>query len=258
MRRALLVMLALASLAARAHVGPHPETGIAFDQHPGARVPMTDAFVDSNGAHTTLGQAIGRKPTVLVMGYARCKDLCALTVPGAAEALDRAGLVPGRDYEAVFASIDPREDAATLAQVADRVPAADRVAWHILGGDDRSVRALAEAVGFRYRYEPDRDAYAHPEGVAILSPDGVVSRYFFGVRFDSGDVRDALREAGRGRTGGLTQQLLLLCYHFDPATGRYTVRILDALRIVIGLCALGAMVYAWRLTRRTRTPGGAA
>jgi protein SCO1/2 len=257
-KRLLLVLLALASLMARAHVGPHPEAGIAFEQHRGARVPTADTFRDASGARTTLGHAIGGKPAVLVLGYARCRDLCALTVPGAAEALDRAGLVPGRDYEAVFASIDPREDAGTLAQVAERVPHADRIAWHVVGGDQASVRALADAVGFRYRYEPGRDAFAHPEGLVVLSPDGRVSRYFFGVRFDPGDMRKAIEEAERGRTGGLAQQLVLLCYHFDPTTGRYTLRILDILRIVIAACAMGAAVYAWKLTRRARARGGAA
>jgi protein SCO1/2 len=257
MRLAVIVLLVLASLAAHAHMGPHPEAGITFDQHPGARVPIDAAFVDAGGTRTTLSNAIDGKPTVLILGYAHCKDLCALTVPGAAEALDRAGLAPGRDYEAVFASIDARERGDTLAAVANRVPATDRSAWRILGGDDASVRAVAKTVGFHYRYEPERDAYAHPEGLVVLSPDGTISRYFFGVRFDANDMRRAIEEAGQGRTGGIAQQLLLLCYHFDPTTGRYTPRILGILRIVIAAFAVAATIYAWRLNRRKPRRGAA-
>lgn len=258
MRALAIACLLLAPLAAFAHVGPHIDAGVAFDQHVGAHVPMSSSFIDAHAARTTLADAIGGKPAVLLLGYARCKDLCALTLPGAAEALDRAGLVPGRDYRAVFASIDAREDAAALREAAARLPAADRAGWRFLGGNDASVRGLAHAVGFRYRYEPDRDAYAHPEGIVVLSPDGLVSRYFFGVRFDPSQLKRALAQAGEGRTGGVAQQLLLLCYHFDPTTGRYTLRILTILRIVIGACAVGATIAAFRMSRRRRAHEGAA
>jgi protein SCO1/2 len=179
-------------------------------------------------------------------------------LPGTATALDRAGLTAGRDYRAVFASIDPREDPATMQEAVERIPAADRAGWRFLGGDDASVRTLARTVGFHYRYEPDHDAYAHPEGIVILSPGGLVSRYFFGASFDPGALKQALADAGQGQRGGIAQQLLLLCYHFDPSTGRYTPRILVMMRLLIGLCAVGATVYALRLARGRRNRGGAA
>jgi len=255
-----LVVLAaglLLAFAARAHVGPHPEAGIAFDQHPGAKVKEDLGFVNARGVRETLGAAIGGRPTVLLLGYLGCKDLCSLALPGAAKALDRAGLEPGRDYRAIFASIDPREGAATLATGYERLPAADRGAWSFLGGDEASSSALASSVGFHYRYEAGHDAFAHPAGMVLLSPDGRISRYLFGVSFDPAELRLALAEAGQGRTGSLSDRLLLLCYHFDPTTGRYTTRILDALRWVIALCAVGAAVFAWRVLRH-RGPGGAA
>jgi len=117
---------------------------------------------------------------------------------------------------------------------------------------------LAKTVGFHYRYEPERDAFAHPEGLVVLSPEGLVSRYLFGMRFDPADMRLALAEAGRGRTGSVADQLLLLCYHFDPATGKYTLAIFNALRGLIVACALAAGFFAWRMVRQRAAHGGAA
>lgn len=257
MRRMFPAAGLLLALAAHAHVGPHPEAGVAFDQHVGDAVETDLAFLDAKGERETLRQAIGGKPTVLLLGYLGCKDLCSLALPGTAEALDRAGLKPGRDYRAIFASIDPREQAQTLATGYERVAPADRGAWSFLGGSQASVAALASRVGFHYRYEAGRDAFAHPAGIVLLSPDGRISRYLFGVSFDPADLRLGLTQAGQGRTGSLSDRLLLLCYHFDPATGRYTTRILDALRVLIALCAAGAGIFAWRVVR-ARKPGATA
>jgi len=257
MTRAVLMLALLLALPARAHVGPHPEAGIGFDQNLGARVETTLPFVDARGARTTLGEAMATKPTLLLLGYMACKDLCSVTLPATARSLDRAGLVPGRDYRAVFATIDAREDPRILATGYERLPAGDRDAWSFLGGNEASVKALASTVGFHYRYEPDRDAFAHPEGVVVLAPDGRIARYLFGASFEPADLRLALTEAGQGRTGSLSDRLLLLCYHFDPATGRYSARILEALRILVGVCAAGAAILAWRMTR-ARVRRGAA
>jgi protein SCO1/2 len=242
-----LIFVMLAAAPALAHVGPDPQAGIAFDQHLGAKVRADLAFVDARGERTTLGQAIADKPSILLLGYVRCKDLCSVTLPSATRALEGSGLAPGRDYRAIFASIDPREGATVLEQGVERIPVEDRAAWSFIGGSDASAHALAKAVGFHYRYEPDRDAFAHPEGIVVLSPHGRISRYFFGASFEPSDLRLALAEAGQGRTGRLSDRLLLLCYHFDPSTGRYTVRILDALRVLIGLCAIVAAIFAWRI-----------
>jgi protein SCO1/2 len=178
--------------------------------------------------------------------------LCSVALPAAARTLERTGLAPGRDYRAIFASIDAREGPEVLSQGAERIPAADRSAWSFLGGNDASVRTLARAVGFRYRYEAERDAFAHPEGLVVLSPGGRISRYLFGASVQPSDLRLALAEAAQGRTGSLADRLLLLCYHFDPATGRYTTTILTALRLLVAACAVAAAAFAWRTVRRRR------
>jgi protein SCO1/2 len=248
--RAFVVVSLAMSLAAHAHMGPHPEAGVGFDQHIGARVPIGARFVDARGRSTTIREAIAGKPALLVLGYAHCHELCATTVPGVAEALDRAGLTPGRQYRALFVSIDAREDPVALSEALARVPDADRVGWRFLGRNDEAVRDLAQAVGFRYRYETDRDAFAHPAGFVVLTPDGTVSRYFFGVRFEPADVRHALEAASRGATGSLTDRLLLLCYHFDPLTGRYSAAIVGLLRAIGIACVLAMALALWRSRKR--------
>jgi protein SCO1/2 len=254
MRRLLLAIgLAAALLPARSHHAAHPADGIGFDQHLGAPLPLTLRFTDDSRRTLTLGDEFGKTPVLLVLGYAGCRDLCPTTLTGVAEALRRSGLAPGRDYRAVFASIDPREDATILARArAERLDVIDAGGWRFLAGDARSSDALARSVGFRYRFEAERDAFAHPAGFVIATPQGMISRYFFGVRFDPADLRLAMAEAGQGRTGRLADRLLLLCYHFDPATGRYSLAILDLLRAAIAAFLLAAGFWAWRQRRSRR------
>jgi len=244
-------ILAVVAAPLQAHVGPHPEKGIEFEQRLGAAMPTDLAFVNARGARERLGDALRARPSVLLFGYLGCRDLCATTLPGVAEALDAAGLQPNRDYRAVFADIDAREGPEVLAEGAARLPAADRGAWTFLGADAKNVARLADAAGFRYRYEPERDAFAHPAGFVVLTPEGRASRYFMGVRFEPAQVRQAIEQAAASRTGGLAARLVLLCYHFDPATGRYSLAILDGLRALIAGCAIALAVFlGWRRARR--------
>ena len=247
--------LSAASALAWAH-GQDPAHGVAFAPRLGAQLPMGDTFTDDAGRDLPLGRALGGKPAVLVLGYLACQDLCPTTIAGVTQALDASGLVPGRDYRALFVSIDPRETPAGLRrEKSARIAARDRAAWTFLRGDAAAVWALARAEGFHYRYEPAHDAFAHPAGFTVVTPEGVVSRDFPGVRFDAGAVGTALREAGQGGVGAPASPLLLLCYHFDPLTGRYTLAILDWLRAAIALFLAVAAVWAWRLhARRAARP----
>ena len=254
MRCALLLAAVIAlSTPARAHhdaVSPaHPEAGIGFDQHLEDVLPADLRFTDERGATTTLGRAAAGKPVVLVMGYLECRDLCPMTLAGVTQALDASGLGPG-DYRALFVSIDPRETIATLAQAKrERIAAKDRGAWTFLAGTGAAVGSLARAVGFRYRYDAAHDAYAHPAGFVVATPDGKIARYFFGVRYDPREVATAIRGAALGESGGLADRLLLLCYHFDPLTGRYTLTVLGVLRAAIAVFLLAALAWAWRQRR---------
>jgi len=228
-----------------------PEQGIAFEQRLDAPLPGDLPFVDEAGRKVTLASELG-KPVVLVMGYLACRDLCPLTITGTAEALDRAGLAPGADYRALFVSIDPRATPATLLAAKDqRLAARDRAAWTFLAGGEHSVDALARAVGFHYRRDEAHDDYAHPAGFVVATPDGRIARYFLGVRYDAGEVAEAVRDAAGGVAAKPASPLLLLCYHFDPRTGRYTLTVLGVLRALGAAALAGAGLWAWR-ERRAR------
>jgi len=229
------MLLTLITFPAIAHLA-HPEQ-LGWDRHPGASVPLDLRFADE------------RAPVVLVLGYLRCPNLCDTTLAGVTEGLRMAGLRPGSDYRALFVSIDPRDTPALAAEAkAKRVPAGALGAWRFLTGD---AAAVARAVGFRYAR--DGDEYAHPAGFVVLTPEGTVSRYFPGVRFDPGEVRAALADARRGEAGPLARPLLLLCAHLDPA-GRYTAAIVDALRAAAVLFLAGGALFVWRAGRRKASP----
>ena len=230
--RTCLVAALLAATPAAAHIGPDIATGVGFEQRLGAEVPLRPA--------------LGGRPGVVVLGYLACRDLCEVTLPAVAQALDRAGLVAGRDYRGIFVDIDAREGGEMLRAGRERLPVADRGGWDFLGGDAAFARNVADAVGFRYRYEPERDAFAHPAGFVVVTPDGRVSRYFFGVRFEPGEVREALAIARTDGIGVMVERLRLLCYHFDPSTGRHSAAVLQGLRLLAGLCALGLLAVLWR------------
>lgn len=237
-----------------AHDVTRPAEGVALEQRPGAKIAPTLAFTDDRARATTFAQALSGRPAVLVLGYATCRDLCPLTLAGAAQALRAGGLVPGRDYAALFVSLDSRDGPEALAQAKTRdLPAEARGAWTFLSGA-QAARELARDVGLRFRRDEDPDAIAHAASLVILTPDAHVSRYFPGVRFDASDLRLALAEAANGRVGGIVDRLALLCYHFDPATGRYTLTVLNIERAAIAAFLVLVAVMGWRWLR----PPGAA
>lgn len=201
------------------------DVDVSFTPHPGARVPALDAYY-------------GGPPIVLVLGYLGCVNLCGTTLTGVAEALHDTKLVPERDYRALFVSIDPRDEKA---------PPERRPGWHFVTGASAAAK-VAQAVGFRYRYEEDSGQFAHPAGFVVLTPDGTVSRYFEGVRFDDVKLKNALLDARHGQVQTTWDRLLLVCFH-DPLGARNTPAVMMAVRIAMGLLILGAGFIAWRRLR---------
>jgi len=248
--RTLAVLFAASALAAFAHDVTRPAEGVALVQQPGARITPGLPFVDEGGRATTLARALDGRPGVIVLGYATCTDLCPVTLANASRALREGGLAPGRDYAALFVSVDPRDDPAALATAKARdLPAEARPGWTFLA-NATSARELARNVGFTFRHDEDPDAIAHAAGLIVVTPQASVSRYFTGVRFEAPDLRLAIAEAANGRVGSVVDRLVLLCYHFDPTTGKYTVRVLTLLRVAIACCFAVAALYAWRRLRR--------
>jgi protein SCO1/2 len=259
-RRALIACACLwLSAAAVAHAPMAPadlDQRAGFDQRLGAQVPMELHFRESDGQSRSLRQVANGKPILLAMGYYRCPNLCDAVLHGLAHAVATLTLRPGQDFEVVFVSIDPRElpadAAASQRMLAREQPAAKVDRWHLMTGDETDVQSLAHAVGFRYFLDPRNDQYAHAAGVMVLSAEGRVTQYMFGVDYPPRSLRLALVDASRGKLGGLVDQLVLLCCGYDPSTGRYSLLIGRVMQFIgIGFAVvLGAIV--WRLHRRRR------
>lgn len=231
---------------------PNLNQRTGFDQRLGAQVPMDALLRDREGRDVTLAGLAQGKPTLLALGYYRCPNLCSLVLQGMARSVRQMPLKVGDDYQLVFLSIDPREGAADarhgadmLAQMGD-ASHVDR--WHLLTAGQPSIRALADAVGFRYFFDARNQQYAHAAGVVVLTGHGKVAQYLFGVTYPPRTLRLSLVGASQGKLGNVIDQLVLLCCGYDPTTGRYSLligRVMQflgigfALVLLLGIAALG-------------------
>ncbi|HEY6455848.1 MAG TPA: SCO family protein [Steroidobacteraceae bacterium] len=222
---------------------------VGFDQELGARVPQQVLFRDTHGATVRLGTLLANKPTLLVPAYFRCTNLCSVVRAGVARAVARSGLNPGRDFTVVLVSFDPRESAqdARTAQLSDAHgrPDAEVMSFQYLTGPPRSISALMHSIGFRYLYDPRNDQFDHDAGIVLLTPEGQIAQYFFGVQFEPEALRLALVNASHARIGTLVDHFLLLCCDYDVSTGRYSLtiqRVMQGLGIATVLTLLGLVV----------------
>ena len=225
----------------------------AWRMHPGAVVPFGTQLRDEAGRPVTLGEAAGGLPVILDLGYYHCPTLCGVVREDLLAALKTSGLVGGRDYALVSLSIDPAETPAdaAAAKAADlaQSPFADGTGWHYLTGP---MQAVGDAVGFRDRYDEQLKQFLHPTGIVVLTKAGVVSGYLLGVGYHGGDLRAAVLRAGEGGIARAALPVLLLCFHFDASTGRYTLEIVKVLQLMGGLTVLtiGGLVYVLHRKRR--------
>jgi len=233
---------------------------IGFDQRLDEHLPLDTPLRDEQGRAVQLGEYFGRRPVVLVFAYYDCPMLCTLAINGLSSALKVLSLEPGADFEIVTVSIDPRDTPAAAAikkagylERYKRAGAAN--GWHFLTGDQPSIDRLTKAAGFRYAWDPETKQFAHPTGIIVLTPDGRMARYLFGIEYGPRDLRLAIVESSAGNVGSPVDALLLYCYHYDPMTGRYGVAILRAMRIAGAATALalgGFIVVMLRRERRQR------
>lgn len=258
LRHSAMALLCLLPLIAAAGVPPPADLGrrAGFDQRLGAQVPMTTRFHDTDGRSVSLAELVGGKPILLALGYYRCPNLCDVVLHGMAHAVPALRLRAGEDYRIVFISIDPRETAADARRAASMLarmnPAAHVDRWHLLTGDEASTRAVAQAVGFRYFRDARNAQYAHPAGLVVLTGQGRVAQYFFGVGYLPEALRLALVDASHGKLGSLIDRLVLLCCGYDPGTGRYSVligRVMQGLGAAFVLLMLAGL---YRFRRRER------
>jgi protein SCO1/2 len=251
--------------AIRAQVLEPPFSGIKIEQRLDESIPLDLRFRNEAGEEVALRRYFGERPVVLVLAYYRCPMLCTLVLNGMSAGLQELTLQPGRDYEIVTVSIDPREtpDIAVAKKAIYLEDAGMEEAagsWHFLTGDEVSIVELARAVGFHYQYDAGTDQYAHAAGIMVLTPEGKLARYFYGVEFAPRDLRFALVEASEGRIGTVVDHLLLLCYQYDPVTGTYGAITWNLVRTggIVTLAAMATFVLFMlrRDARRARQARG--
>jgi protein SCO1 len=233
---------------------------IAISPPLGAKLPLDLSFVDADGRASRLGDSFGQRPVILHLVYYECPMLCKLSSDGLLRALATLSLKPGQDFSIVTVSFDPREGPEFSARA--RSVARERAGrqavdagWQFLTGDKPAIDELCNAVGFRYLHDKKTGQFAHASGVFILTPDGTLSRYLSGVQFSPRDLRLSLVEASAGKIGGAADQVMLMCYMYDPITGKYGLAIMRALRVA-GVATVGAMgVGIFLMVRRERRSG---
>jgi protein SCO1 len=270
------VLLFAASLAhaqtVPSNVGPAASNmppalqNVGFEPTLNGQMPLDLPFRDETGREVQLRDYFGRKPVVLAFVYYGCPMLCNQVEQGVVGSLRMLSFDPGRDYEVVFVSFDSRE---TPGMAADKKEFAMKhfrrpgtaSGWHFLTGSKESIEAATHAANFRFNFDARTNLFAHASGVMILTPDGRISRYFYGVEYPGRDVRLGLVDASAGKIGTPVDRALLFCYQYDPAAATYSVSVLRIVRLTgvfTVLCLVGAILFFRRrdtLSARTKLQG---
>lgn len=253
---AALLALVLAPAVGRAE-RPKVLEQIGFDQRLDTLVPADVRLRDETGQEVRLGDVLGGKPAILDFAYFRCPMLCPVALSGLAGSLKALSWSAGEEFRVVTVSIDPEDDpqaaaAAKAKHLEHYARASGERGWRFLVGDEANVRRLADAVGFRYARDEATGQFAHAAGVVVLTAEGRVSRYLYGLEPAPRDLRLALVEAAEGKIGGITDQILLLCFHWNPTTGKYGAVAMGSVRAASALTVLalgGFLVTMWRRER---------
>lgn len=222
--------------------------GVRLDQRLRQQVPLSAPFTDEHGEATTLGQLAGDKPVLLVPVFYNCPMLCTQVLNALARTVREVSFTPGEDFEVVVFTIDPRESHTLAAEKKlnylkrhGQIEVQD--GWHFLVAEQPAIESVSESIGYHYVYDEESDGYAHPAAVAILTPEGKVSRYLLGLDYEPRDLRFALMDASQGGIGSVIDKAILRCFNYDPTTGRYGFAIMTALRVG-GVTTLALMICA--------------
>lgn len=235
--------------------------GVGIDQMLDAQIPLNLVFRDENGRNVPLSTYFsGKKPVIIAPVYYRCPMLCTQILTGLESALKAVSLDPAKDFEIVAVSFDPKdttETAASKRQLYLRRYGRPGTAngWHFLTGDDANIKPLMDSLGYHYKYDPKTDQFAHASGIMIATPGGKLSKYFYGVEYSPRDLRLGLVEASAEKIGNPVDAILLFCYHYDPATGKYGAVAMNMVRIAGGGFVLVGGAFLMILLRRERHPG---
>jgi protein SCO1/2 len=230
---------------------------IGIDQRLHQQVPLDIPFVDESGREVRLGEFFGRRPVILALVYYECPMLCTQVLNGVVSALGVLNFDVGREYDVIAVSINPKESPGLAAQkkaaYLERYKRPQTAAgWHFLTGKEDSIKRLADAVGFRYAYDEEIQQYAHGAGIELLTPQGMISKYFYGIEFSPRDIKFGLMEASEERIGTAVDNMLMLCYHYDPATGKYGASVIGAVRIGAVATMLAFLSFLYISLKRER------
>jgi protein SCO1/2 len=228
---------------------------VRFDQRINEQLPLDAQFRDESGQVVKLGDYFGRRPVILALVYYECPMLCSLVLNGLVKSLRPVKFTPGKDFEIVVVSFDPGETPQLAAQkksayVAEFGRPETLGGWHFLTGEQTSIDALTKAAGFQYSYDSKTDQFAHASGILVATPQGKLYRYFYGIEYAPRDVRLALVEASANKLGTAVDTVLLYCFHYDPATGKYGLLITRVIRTLGSATALLLFGYMFVMFRR--------
>jgi protein SCO1/2 len=257
---ALVFLAALPARAENQNEKPKLLRDVGIDQKLNEQLPLQLTFRDETGRTVQLGEYFGQKPVILALVYYECPMLCTQVLNGLLTSLKGIPLDVGKQFNVVTVSFNPREKPG-LAMNKKRVyvglygrPGAPE-GWHFLTGDEAPIHQLADAVGFHYAFDTDSDQYAHATAIMVLTPQGKISRYFYGIDYPSRDLRLSLVEASNNKIGSPVDQLLLFCYHYDPTTGKYGLVIANVMRGAALVTSLVLGTFLFLMFRRERRVG---
>ena len=237
-------------------IGQRPELlkDVGVDQKLNDEIPLDLTFRDEHGRTVELAQYFGSKPVILTLAYYNCPMLCTQVLNGLDRSLKLIPMSIGKDFNVVTVSIDPTErpvlaeaKQAMYTGMYGRPGAAE--GWHFLTGDEPQIERLAKAVGFRYAYDAESKQYAHASVIMVLTPEGRLSRYFYGIQYPERDLRLGIEEASHGKISSPVDAILLFCYHYDPHTGRYGLLISRVIQLLGGLTVLIGGIFLFFLFR---------
>ena len=228
---------------------------IGIDQRLNEQLSLELAFRDESGREVKLGEYFGDKPVILALVYYTCPMLCNQELNGLVGMLKTLSFTAGRDFNVVAVSFDPGDTPETAfakkRAYVDRYQRSGADAGlHFLTGDEKSIHALTEAVGFHYRFDSETRQYVHASGIMIATPQGKLSRYFYGIDYSPRDVRLGLVEASDNKIGSPVDQVLLFCYHYDPVTGKYGAVIMNMIRLGGLVTFAGVAILVFIMRRR--------
>ena len=242
-----LLLIALAAAAQDPPAGILNEIGV--DQKLDATVPLNLRFRDESGAEVELGSLFRGKPVILSLVYYECPMLCSMTLNGLVKSMRPLTFEPGADFDVVTVSFDPRETpqiaaAKKAAYVKDLDRRGAEKGWHFLTGSQDAIQQLTNSVGYRFKWDDQTEQWAHVSAIMVLTPDGRVSQYLYGIEFSPRDLRLSLVQASGNKIGTVVDQVLLYCYHYKPETGKYGLIIMNTVRLagIATVCALAAFI----------------